>query len=60
MEEQQFLVIVTNEILGNSEKRMTMEEIENYNLVAFTLAQQVEIDGEKRSSGMWTVKPVVA
>lgn len=51
-----FKVIVTNEILGNSERIMSLDEIEKYNIVAYMLAKKVIEDGQEHSSGMWTVK----
>ena len=53
----EYKVIVTNDILGNSERIMTWEELQTYNVVARSLARKVDKDGKPHSDGMWTVKP---
>ena len=54
---KKFIVKVENEILGNSEKIMTLDQIKGFNLVAYGLAVDVASDGKSRTSGMWTVSP---
>ena len=53
-----FKVIVTNEILGNSEDVMTMERLEKFNKCALMCAKQCLKDGKSHSIGMWTVEPI--
>ncbi len=51
-----YRVIVTNDILGNSERIMSRDELQTYNLVVRSLANKVDKDGKSHSDGMWTVK----
>ena len=50
-----FVVKVSNEILGDSEMVMTLDELEKYNIVAYRLACLVGMDGKEHKSGMWAV-----
>lgn len=50
-----FKVTITNDILGNSTKTMTLEQIKRFNVVAHLLALKCMDDGKEHSSGMWTV-----
>jgi hypothetical protein len=56
--EEKFSVKVTNEILGNSERIMTIKEIKKFNLVAIRLARLALKDSGTHSDGMWTVEKV--
>ena len=54
---QKFIVIVKNEILGNSRHEMTLNQIEKFNLCAYRLAiKSAKNDGQEYSDGMWTVR----
>lgn len=54
---QKFIVIVTNEILGNSRHEMTLDEIKRFNLCAYRLAvKSAKNYGQEYSDGMWTVR----
>jgi hypothetical protein len=54
---QKFIVIVTNEILGNSRREMTLDEIRKFNLCAYRLAvKSAKNNGQEYSDGMWTVR----
>lgn len=56
---RKFKVIVTNAILGNSERVMDIDTIRHFNLVAYSLAKKSAANGGERvSSGMWTVEKV--
>jgi len=52
-----YVVEVKNEILGNSTKTMTKEQIKRFNLCALQLSDKVDADGKSHTNGMWTVKP---
>ncbi len=52
-----FEVIITNEILGNSRRIMSMQELEKFSVCALTCAKAAVKDGKAHSMGMWTVKP---
>lgn len=52
-----FEVIVTNEILGNSSRIMSMEQLEKYNVCALACAKKAAKDGKEHTWGMWTVRP---
>lgn len=54
--EEKFDVIIKNEILGNSSKIMSMEEIANFNLCALSCAKKCKKDGKEHTKGMFTVK----
>ena len=56
---KRYVVVVKNEILGNSTHLMTMEEIKNFNLCAYKLAKMAEKDETEHTEGMWTVYPYV-
>ena len=56
---KRYVVLVKNEILGNSTHLMTMEEIKNFNLCAYQLARKAENDNMDHTDGMWTVYPYV-
>ena len=51
-----YVVEVNNEIVGNSTRKMTKEEIKGFNFCALQLSDDVDKDGQPHSSGMWTVK----
>lgn len=51
-------VCVENEILGNSERIMTLDKIKNYNKAAYYCAQKTLRLGGKQKYGMWTVEVV--
>lgn len=51
-----FEVIVTNSILGNSRRVMSMQELEKFNVCALACAKAAAQDGKSHSMGMWTVK----
>jgi len=52
-------VIVTNEILGNSRREMTLDQIKKFNICAYRLAvKSAKNDGKEYSDGMWTVKEI--
>jgi len=53
-----FEVIVTNEILGNSTRLMSMEQLNDYNVCARACAKKAEKDGKPHTYGMWTVRPL--
>lgn len=54
---QKFHIIIKNEILGDSSRDMTMEQIKNFNLVVFSLAKKAAgSPGQYFTSGMWTVR----
>ena len=54
---QKFIVTVTNEILGNSRREMTLDQIKKFNLCAYLLAvKSAKNDGQEYSDGMWTVR----
>lgn len=53
---EKFIVIITNEILGNRERVMTYDEIKNYNVAAKLCADKVREFGKPHTIGMWTVK----
>jgi|GEM_PF-5029411 len=54
---QKFIVIVTNEILGNSRHEMTLDQIKKFNICAYQLAvKSAKNGGQEYSSGMWTVR----
>ena len=54
---QKFIVIVTNEILGNFRHEMTLDEIKRFNLCAYRLAvKSAKNYGQEYSDGMWTVR----
>ena len=55
---KEFEVIIRNEILGDSKKIMSLEQIKNFNTCAYILATRAEIDGQEHTMGMWTVKPL--
>lgn len=52
-----FEVIVTNDIVGNSTRIMSYEQIIGFNNVVKVLADKCKKDGCEHSYGMWTVKP---
>lgn len=52
-----FEVIVTNEILGNSRRIMSMEQLMTYNVCALACAKEAARDGKSHTMGMWTVRP---
>jgi hypothetical protein len=52
-----FVVILTNEILGNSRQEMTLDQIKKFNLCAYRLAvKSAKNDGREYSDGMWTIR----
>lgn len=53
-----FEVTVTNEILGNSKRIMSMEQLMTYNVCALACAKEAAKDGKSHTWGMWTVSPV--
>ena len=54
---QKFIVIVTNEMLGNSRHEMTLDQVKKFNLCAYRLAvKSAKNDGQEYSDGMWTVR----
>lgn len=53
---KKYIVEVNNEILGNSKHLMTKEQIKNFNLCAYRLAQLVDVAGGIHTSGMWSVR----
>jgi hypothetical protein len=54
---QKFIVIVKNEILGNSRHEMTLDQIKEFNICAYRLAiKSAENGGQEYTDGMWTVK----
>jgi hypothetical protein len=55
--DQEFEVIVINQILGNSRRVLTLKEIKAYNLCAYQCALKASKDGGSHTEGMWTVKP---
>jgi len=56
---QKFIVIVTNEILGNSKHEMTLDQIKKFNFCAYQLAlKSLKNNGIEYSDGMWTVRIV--
>lgn len=52
-----FEVIVTNEILGNSRRIMSMEQLIKYNVCALACAKAALKDKKPHTWGMWTVSP---
>ena len=50
-----FKVTITNEILGNSIQFMTLDEIRNFNTIAYQCALRA-LKERKHSIGMWTVE----
>lgn len=53
-----FEVCVKNEILGNSRRIMSMEQLMKYNVCALACAKEALKDGKSHTWGMWTVSPV--
>jgi len=49
-------ITIENEILGNSEKIMSFDEVKDYNMCAYICAVQAINFGGKHSMGMWTVE----
>lgn len=55
--EQIFEVNITNEILGDSSRKMTMEQISKFNLCALALAKKaLKEPGKYFNDGMWSVR----
>lgn len=55
--EQIFEVNITNEILGDSSRKMTMEQISKFNLCALALAKKaLKEPGKHFNDGMWSVR----
>ena len=55
--EQEFEVIVTNNILGNTTHVRTLTDIKSFNVVAYKCALKAAQDGQSHTDGMWTVRP---
>ena len=55
---QYFEVTVKNEILGDSKRIMSMDQLMTYNVCALACAKAAAQDGKAHSMGMWTVSPV--
>lgn len=54
--EEKYLVTVTNEILGNSQRVMTKDQLRNFNQVTYRLSKIADVEGGEQTSGMWSVK----
>lgn len=53
---EKFKVVITNKILGDSERVMTLNQLKEFNVVAYTLAKKsLACGGKSFTSGMWTV-----
>lgn len=50
-----FKVTIKNEILGDSERIMTLNQIKNFNVGAYWLAQKSIKTGKSETDGMWTL-----
>ncbi len=53
-----FEVVITNEILGNSRRIMSMKQLMKYNVCALACAKAALKDGKPHTWGMWTVSPI--
>lgn len=51
-------VEIKSEILGNSKKVMSMEEIKNFNHCAALCAKASKMDGKAHTMGIWTVRKI--
>ena len=52
-----YVVEAKNDLLGDSSRIMTKDQIRKFNLCALSLSDAVDKDGKEHTSGMWTVKP---
>lgn len=53
-----FKVSIKNEILGDSERIMTLDEISNFNKCALMCAERSKETGKPHTIGMWTVEKI--